>query len=736
MWNPAAEKMLGWSAEEAVGQVLPSVPAENQEEFKHLRDRIRRGETLAGVEVHRRKRDGSPIDYSIYAAPLADAGGRVVGKVAVLVDTTERKRSENALRESEERYRLLYERSPLGYQSLDENGCFVEVNQAWLDTLGYSHDEVIGRWCGDFLAPHQVELFRERFPHFKAAGRVSTEFEMMHKGGAIIPVAVSGRIGRDAAGRFQQTHCIIRDISERKRAEQALRESELKYRLLVANASVGIVILQDGIAKFPNPRMLRMIGMTEEELLARPFLETIHAEDRAAADDRIFRRPPADEPVESDPFRVVNRDGEILWVQLTAAEISWEGRPGMLCFLHDVSEQVALEAQFRQAQKLEAVGRLAGGVAHDFNNMLSVINGLSEVGLEMLPADDRIAGYLTEILAAGERAATLTRQLLAFSRKQVLAPEVLDVNTLVAGIETMLRRLIGEDIEFETVLPPDVWHIKADAGQIEQIIMNLASNARDAMPDGGQLTVETANVVLSDQHVATHVGASAGPHVLLAVTDTGCGMDDETVSRVFEPFFTTKEAGKGTGLGLATVYGIVSQSGGSVDVYSEPGEGTRFELFFPREEGAVETSRSERPAAIPGAGETVLVVEDEAALRRLVVRILKQGGYLVHEADNSREAIILVSEGLTGRIDLLLTDVVMPQGSGTELAARLVQQRPELRVLFMSGYTDRAFTFARRLENPDALLQKPFGMTELLARVRRALHDRRQGDLEEVPRAR
>ena len=379
------------------------------------------------------------------------------------------------------------------------------------------------------------------------------------------------------------------------------------------------------------------------------------------------------------------------------------------------------EEQLRQSQKVEAIGRLAGGIAHDFNNLLTIINGYTELLLGRIPAEDRMSRDINEIRKAGQRAASLTRQLLAFSRKQILEPKVLDLNTIVVDLEKMLRRLIGEDIELIISPAADLRRTKADPGQIEQVIMNLVVNARDAMPQGGKLTLETANVDLDDAYAARHVGVRAGAYILLAVSDTGCGMDREAMAHIFEPFFTTKGPGKGTGLGLATVYGIVKQSGGTIEVLSQPGQGSTFQIYLPRVEETEATSPTDAPAPRHiGGSETILLVEDAEDVRDLARDILGLMGYNLMTASNPVEAI-QVSQDHSGVIHLLLTDVVMPGMSGRQLADRLVADRPGLKVLFMSGYTDNAIVHHGVLDPGTAFVQKPFTPDSLSRKVREVL---------------
>ena len=384
-------------------------------------------------------------------------------------------------------------------------------------------------------------------------------------------------------------------------------------------------------------------------------------------------------------------------------------------------ERTRLETQLIQAQKMEAIGQLAGGVAHDFNNLLTAILGFADIALKRVGSKDPLTDDLGQIRNAGQRASELTRQLLAFSRKQIIAPRVVDLNTVVHGMEKLLRRVIGEDIDLITVLNPHLGRVKADVGQLEQVIMNLAVNARDAMPQGGKITIKSADADLDEAYARSHVAVKPGPYVMLAVSDTGCGMDKATLARLFEPFFTTKDKGKGTGLGLSTVYGIVKQSNGNIWVYSEPGQGSTFKIYLPRVE---EPLAAPRPGDVrksaAGGSEVILVVEDDEMVRNLARVVLRQVGYAVLEAGNGDEALRLC-EKHPGRIHLLLTDVIMPQMGGRELARRLKQLRPDLRIVFFSGYTSNAIVHHGILESGLAFLQKPFTLDALTQKVRAVL---------------
>jgi PAS domain S-box-containing protein len=494
------------------------------------------------------------------------------------------------------------------------------------------------------------------------------------------------------------------------------RESERRYRTLVESSIQGLHIQRDWITLFANPAFARMLGYdTTGELVGLDARRWIAPRDATRLEsDRAARLRGEPVPAQYE-LQVVRRDGSLIWVDIQVAEILWEGEPAIQSTVLDITERKRAEQalrrseeQLRQVQKMEAVGQLAGGIAHDFNNLLTVITGRTELLLLRLAADDPNRRDAELVRKTADRAASLTQQLLAFSRKQMLQPRVLDLNGVVAGMAQMLKPLIGETIELESVLDPTLGRVKADPAQIEQIVLNLAVNARDAMPQGGRLTIATGNVELDDAFVAAHPGSSAGPHAMLSVRDTGTGMSPEVQAHLFEPFFTTKGVGKGTGLGLATVYGIVKQHGGYIRIESTPGAGTTVRIYLARV-APVPDGPSESVADAPvvvGSG-TVLVVEDEHELRVLATEVLGLAGYTVLSAE-SPSAALEVARRHAGTIHLLLTDVVMPEMSGRDLADRLVQSRPGLKILYMSGYTDDAIVHHGVLDPGTVLLQKPF----------------------------
>ena len=420
----------------------------------------------------------------------------------------------------------------------------------------------------------------------------------------------------------------------------------------------------------------------------------------------------------------VQRDGthkSFLW-NATRLTDSAGGSPQLLVIGQDISELRRLEHQLLLAQRMEGIGRLAGGIAHDFNNLLTAILGHAEMAQDDVAPTDPARGNIAEITRAAQRAADLTRQLLAFARRQIIEPRIVDLNGLVLNVDRMLRRLMGEDIELVTVQDPDLWRVRIDPGQFEQVLVNLAVNARDAMPDGGTLVIETRNVHLDDEFARQHTTVQPGPHVLLAVSDTGVGMDPEVLAHIFEPFFTTKEVGKGTGLGLATCYGIVKQNRGSIWVDSERAIGTTFRIYLPRAEAVLPASEPSEPHAVeqPRGSETVMLVEDEVLVRNLAADALRRHGYQVLSASTGLEALDLAGQVLHP-IDVLVTDVVMPQMGGEQLAVRMLSERPTLKVLFISGYTDVAVLQHGALVTATALLQKPFTPGQLVHRVRELL---------------
>jgi PAS domain S-box-containing protein len=496
-------------------------------------------------------------------------------------------------------------------------------------------------------------------------------------------------------------------------------ESESKFRLLFQDNPQPMWVLDRDTLEFldVNDAAVHRYGYSREEFLSMRLDDMRAASDNDAFRDLVERS--VSDGHSLGQLRHKLKDGDIIDVEIAVHPVPYSGRNAALAVIIDITERKQLEEQLRQAQKMEAIGMLAGGIAHDFNNLLTIISGYGQLLLTAMSPEDSNRAAVDQIMKASDRAAALTRQLLAFSRRQVLQLKVIDLNALVAGMVNMLRRLIGEDVEFSTRLVPKLGCVNADPGQLEQVIMNLVVNARDAMPHGGNLTIETSNVDLDRHYSGIHIALEPGPYVLLAVTDDGSGMDAETRSHLFEPFFTTKGQGKGTGLGLSTVFGIVKQSGGNLEVHSEPGRGTSVKVYLPRIAQCTPDQAADAAQAHAGGGsETILVVEDDDSVRRLVQETLSRDGYeLLAAADGM--AAIRTMEKHNGPIDLLLTDVVMPGMNGRELAGAAERLRPEIKVLFMSGYTDSAT--GNTADRDGGFLQKPFTPAVLSRKVRESL---------------
>jgi PAS domain S-box-containing protein len=609
-----------------------------------------------------------------------------------------------------------------GISILDEDGKHIYVNAAFARMMGYeSPESMLGANWRKIYDPRDVQSLQEQVrKSLEAEGKWSGQISLRRKDGTSFPVEMA--ITSLANG---VTACIGHDISARKEAEKARAEAETKYRTLVEQVAAISYIAELGLRGqwlYVSPQVEAITGYSQEEWLAdsSDWLRHIPQEDHAiveTAEAASLRG----ERFQAE-YRVVRKNGAVIWVSDTAVVVSGsDSHPVMEGIIVDITERKLLENQLQQSRRMEAVGRLAGGIAHDFNNLLTIIKGYAELAQQRTGIPPELRADVQQVENAAERASMLIRQLLAFSRRQVLQPKIIDLNAIVMGLDKLLGRLMGEHIEMVTRCAANVGNVKADPAQIEQVIMNLVVNARDAMPKGGRLTVETFNVELDSTYARDHVTVKPGPYVMLAVSDTGIGMSPETVAHIFEPFYTTKESGQGTGLGLSTVYGIVKQSGGYIWVYSEPARGTTFKVYLPRVEGKVDSKKAplELPAARRGS-ETILLVEDEEAVRELASMILSAKGYSVVAAKSSKEAEQL-SVKHNGKIHLLLTDIIMPGTSGRELARRITARHPRTRVLYMSGYTDNVLAEGGVLEPGVSFLQKPFTPAVLAQKVRDVL---------------
>jgi two-component system cell cycle sensor histidine kinase/response regulator CckA len=728
--NPAAAKLLGYDRSTILSMNVRDILApEVRDEFPSYLDTIRKqGHAKGLMLIQTATGEKRILEYN---NTLRTEGVASPIVRAINHDITERERAEQALRESEERYRILVETSPDAITLFDLNLNIIMVNQTTLSLFGYGRqEEVIGKSVLNYLVPEQLARAREDIGRLLETGSIGTvEYTLLKKDGTRFPAELRASLITDREKKPSAILCVIRNITERKQAEEALRNREQEIRVIAENVpALFSYVGTDGRYCFVNKRYEEWFGVPQTEVIGKHFREILggatyeiikgHVE-RVLTGHRVHYEEVL--PYSYGGTRYVSGDyvpdrddsGKVKGFFVLVTDITERKRAE--------EEMAALQEQLRQSQKMEAIGQLAGGVAHDFNNLLTIIKGYSQLSLTELREEDPLKENLKEVGKAADQAARLTRQILAFSRRQMMEMKVLDLNTILRDLDKMLRRVIGEDVELVTLLAGELGRARTDPGQVEQVIMNLAVNARDAMPHGGKLTIETANVELDEEYARNHIAVKPGDYVMLAVSDTGVGMTPEVRDRVFEPFFTTKEKSKGTGLGLSTVYGIVKQSGGNIWVYSEPNHGTTFKIYLPRVDEPLEELKQEVVRErIHRGGETILLVEDEAEVRKLAARVLEKQGYTVLEARNGEEALFLF-QNKKEPIHLILTDVVMPQMGGPQLVEQLRQVRQDIKVLYMSGYTDNSITHQGVLEKGMNYIQKPFTIDGLTRKVREVL---------------
>jgi len=641
-----------------------------------------------------------------------------------------RKRVEEQTKQLQEYLQLQFDRMPIGAITWDTKFQVQSWNPAAERIFGFTAKEALGKHAYDLVVPKEAQsqvddIWRRLLKGDQTAHNTN---ENITQDGRTIICQWSNTPLREADGTVVGVLSTVQDITERKQAEAKLKASEARFRQLIETMNEGLAVTnKDLLLTFMNERFCAMLGYSHNELIGHRLNEFIHEDFQEVIENqRSTRKKGVTAPYE---LAWRKKGGEIIYTLVSPRALfggqgNYQGSLGVLTDItdHKRAEQqmLSLQTQLQQSQKMEAIGQLAGGVAHDFNNLLTVISGQSQLSLRRLRETDPLRESLKEIERAADRAANLTRQLLAFSRRQILEMKVINLNIIVSDLEKMLKRIIGEDLGLTTILADDLGLVKVDPGQIEQVVMNLAVNAKDAMPQGGKLILETANAELDEEYVCSHAGMTPGAYIMFSITDTGTGMTKEVREQIFDPFFTTKEKGKGTGLGLSTVYGIVKQSGGDIYVYSEPNKGTTFKIYLPRVFEPSEELKREAGEELPRGTETVLVVEDDGSVREVAVNILRMQGYKVLEATGGEEALI-ICEKEKNPIHLILTDILMPHMTGPQLIRQLKQVRQDLKVLYMTGYTDESVVHQGILEKGVKLIHKPFTIKKMARKVREVL---------------
>jgi len=658
---------------------------------------------------------------------LADGINALLDKVAEQI--TDRQKAEEKLRRSEARHRKIFETINDALAVGDANGVLTYVNPRFCEILAAEEKALIGRKFIEFLDETNRNRWLEQQNQRRQGLSGTYELEISRSDGSKIVCSASGGPIMDADGRYAGSVGLLTDITERKQLEESLR----KFQSSMDRASDAVFWMdREGRFSYVNEQACLSLGYSREELMRLRLWDI----DPGFSKELWAKRWEDRETVSVHRHESSHRrkDGVFFPVEVSAKHIRFSDGELHVAFVRDITERkraeeekARLESQLIQAQKMESVGRLAGGVAHDFNNMLGVIVGYAELIKSELAADDPLLKDVLEIEKAANHSRDVTRQLLAFSRKQLIEPRPLDLNNLINNTKKTLSRLIGEDIELCFNPGEDLWKINFDPSQVDQILINLAVNARDAMLNGGKLTIETANVQLDEAYCREHLADTPGDYVMLSVKDSGVGMDKETLSHAFEPFFTTKEVGKGTGLGLSTIYGIIKQNGGSIHVYSEPARGTAFKIYIPRKMQEDEIAATTEDSLVISGSETILLVEDEDMVRDMTTAMLEKIGYSVRVAETPQEAL-LFCENNDIPIDLLITDVVMPEMNGTELRDRIKAIRPGIKVLFMSGYTSNVIGHHGVLDKGVHFVQKPFGLKGLARKVRDAIKGQGSGD--------
>jgi PAS domain S-box-containing protein len=737
-WLRVNQKMCaitGYDADELLGMRISELthPDDRQADSEAFQRVVRGEQPDYRLEKRYVRKDGTVAWVNVNMTVIRDADGQPTRTIATIEDIVERRQAAEALIASEVRYRRLFEAARDGILILDaDTGIVLDVNPFLVELLGFTHEQFLGKRIWELGPFKDIFANLDKFLQLQGYVRYDDKPLQCADGRRIAVEFVSNVYQVD---HHKVIQCNVRDISARQRADDALRQSEQRYRAVERSAADAIITANgDGAIIGWNPAAQMMFGYTEAEACGQPITSMIPSQYRGRPQQGLEALDCGGKShavARTLELMGLRKDGNEFPLELSVA--TWEGADGRLFsgIIRDITERRRaqevhdkLQAQLLQAQKMEAVGSLAGGVAHDFNNMLTVVKGCAEMALEKLPPADPVRADVEEILGAADRSAALVRQLLAFARKQTIAPKVLDLNDTIAPMLTMLKQLIGEGVELVWKPGTDLWPVNMDPSQIGQILVNLVINARDAIARVGRVTVETAGARIDEAYCTLRPYFVPGIYVMLMVSDDGCGMDEKTQAQIFEPFFSTKPLGEGTGLGLATVYGIVKQNGGFINVYSEPGHGAMFAIYLPALESEapiVTAGPRESESAVASSGpKTVLLVEDDAALLALGRRMLERLGYTVLAAGGPIQAIELI-KAFPGEIHLLMTDVVMPEMNGRELQRVLAALRPGLKCLFTSGYTSDVIADHGVLDEGIHFLQKPFSRKTLAEKVRDAI---------------
>ena len=720
-WNKGAELMYGYSANEIIGHGISILaPAGRSQEMQTIVEELKAGRPISSFETVRMAKSGKLIQISLTVSPVLDSDGAIIGVSSIARDITAQKLAEEALYRANET--SIYA-SPVPIVAADIESRVTMWNPAAEALFGWSEAEVAGKANPSIPEHIQAEATDIHTRLLSGETLRGVEVVRRRRDGSLLTVSLSAAPIRDANRKVKGILGFLPDVTEKKRSEMALRRAEEKYRTIFENTVEGIFqTTPEGRYLSANPALAHMLGFDSPEDLINTRKDIL-TEEYVKPEMRAEFAKVLDEHgvVQNFEYEAYRKDGRIIWVSENARAVRDSG--GRILYfegtVEDITHRRELEQQLRQMQKIEAIGRLAGGVAHDFNNILMAISSYAELLNRKLP-DETTRRYAAEIVKATDRGSSLTEGLLTFSRKQVFSPKAFDLNKLVNDQIKMLERLIPENIELKFIPNGNIGHIKADPSQMEQVLMNLVINARDAMPEGGRILIQTSDADLDPDYHSMPSRTPAREYVMLMVTDNGCGMSAETKSQIFEPFFTTKEQGKGTGLGLAIVFGIVKQSSGQILVDSEPGKGTTFKVYFPLVDGAAQSESEERFEEPAQGAETILLVEDEDGVRESTAEYLTENGYTVLKA-NGGSAALRLAEHYSKRIDLLLTDVVMPKMSGRELCEKITLARPEIRVVFMSGYSNSLLSNEQTLKSKHTLLQKPFRLAALGRCVREVL---------------